>query len=103
MVGVEVGEQERVDAREVDVALERAQQLGLRDVAELARYVNLCCLWGVGFESKPGFEWAAAICAEPRLTPRLVLHQLLARALADGGLFRPRRRRRRLVGRNARP
>jgi hypothetical protein len=74
---------ERLQARWpafVDVALERAQQLGLRDVAELARYVNLCCLWGVGFESKPGFEWAAAICAEPRLAPRLVLHQLSQRS-----------------------
>jgi hypothetical protein len=64
----------------VEVALERARQLGLRHVAELARYASLCCLWGAGFEAKPRFEWAAAIAADPKLSPSLRLHQLTHRS-----------------------
>jgi hypothetical protein len=64
----------------VDVALERALQLGLRDGAELARYASLCCLWGAGFESKPRFEWAAAIVADAALSPTVRLHQLTHRS-----------------------
>lgn len=60
----------------VAAALERAHQLGLKAVAEQARYASLCCLWGSNFEAKPGFEWAAAIGAEPALSPALRLHQL---------------------------
>ena len=60
----------------VAAALERAHQLGLKDVATQARYASLCCLWGAGFENRPGFEWAAAICADPRLNATVRLHQL---------------------------
>jgi len=60
----------------VSAALERALQLGVAHAAEQARYANLCCLWGAGFETRAGFEWAAAICATPDLSPTLVLHQL---------------------------
>lgn len=64
----------------VEVALERAQQIGLRHVAELARYASLCCLWGASFETRARFEWAAAIAADPQLSPTLRLHQLTHRS-----------------------
>ncbi|MDR7273010.1 hypothetical protein J2X20_005695 [Pelomonas saccharophila] len=64
----------------VDAALERAQQIGLRHVAELARYASLCCLWGANFEARPRFDWAAAIAADPQLSPTLRLHQLTHRS-----------------------
>ncbi|HEY8877531.1 MAG TPA: hypothetical protein VIN03_08210, partial [Roseateles sp.] len=64
----------------VDAALERAQRIGLRNVAELARYASLCCLWGASFESRPRFEWAAAIATDPALSPALRLHQLTHRS-----------------------
>lgn len=64
----------------VDVALTRAQALGLRSVAELARYASLCCLWGASFETRPRFEWAAAMAADPALSPALRLHQLTHRS-----------------------
>jgi hypothetical protein len=64
----------------VAAALERAHQLGLKQAAEQARFASLCCLWGAGFEAKPGFEWAAAICADGALSPMLVLHQLSHRS-----------------------
>lgn len=67
----------------VDAALERAHQLGLKDVADQARYASLCCLWGAGFESKPRFEWAAAICAEASLSPTVLLHQLTHRSRGE--------------------
>lgn len=64
----------------VEVALERAQQIGLRHAADLARYASLCCLWGAGFETRARFEWAAAIAADPLLSPALRLHQLTHRS-----------------------
>lgn len=64
----------------IDAALERAQQIGLRDVAELARYASLCCLWGANFEARPRFDWAAAIAVDPQLSPTLRLHQLTHRS-----------------------
>ena len=67
----------------VDVSLERARQLGLRSVAELARYASLCCLWGANFEARPRFDWAAAICADPGLSPAVRLHQLDHRSRAE--------------------
>jgi len=60
----------------VAAAMERGHQLGLKQVAEQARYLSLCCLWGSSFETRPGFEWAAAICAEAALAPAVRLHQL---------------------------
>lgn len=60
----------------VAAALERAHQLGLKNVADQARHASLCCLWGSSFEARPGFEWAAAICADPNLAPAVRLHQL---------------------------
>lgn len=64
----------------VDAALERARQMGLHSVAELARYASLCCLWGASFETRPRFDWAAAIAADPALSPALRLHQLTHRS-----------------------
>ncbi|MGQ3055201.1 MAG: hypothetical protein ACT6S0_25715 [Roseateles sp.] len=64
----------------VDVALERAHQLGLKDMADQARYACLCCLWGASFETKPRFEWAAALCADAALSPTVRLHQLSHRS-----------------------
>ncbi|MGM9485093.1 hypothetical protein ACS5PN_28145 [Roseateles sp. NT4] len=64
----------------VDVALEQAQQIGLRHAADLARYASLCCLWGANFQARPRFEWAAAIATDPQLSPTLRLHQLTQRS-----------------------
>jgi hypothetical protein len=64
----------------VELALERGQALGLRHAAELARYASLCCLWGARFETRAGFEWAAAIGADTALSPALRLHQLTHRS-----------------------
>ncbi|RTL36828.1 MAG: hypothetical protein EKK53_22245 [Burkholderiales bacterium] len=64
----------------VDVALARGRALGLATVADLARYASLCCLWGASFETRPRFEWAAALAADPGLPPSLKLHQLTHRS-----------------------
>lgn len=64
----------------VDVALTRGRALGLRHVADLARYASLCCLWGASFETRPRFEWAAALAADSALQPALRLHQLTHRS-----------------------
>lgn len=67
----------------VATALQRALQLRLTQPAEQARFASLCCLWGAGFESKAGFEWAAALCADRALSPSLLLHQLSQRSRAQ--------------------
>ncbi|MBL8276473.1 MAG: hypothetical protein JNL93_07235 [Pelomonas sp.] len=64
----------------VDVALARGRAIGLGSVADLARYASLCCLWGASFETRPRFEWAAALAADPALSPALRLHQLTHRS-----------------------
>lgn len=80
------GVAEQLQARWPDfviAALERALQLGLTGPAEQARFASLCCLWGAGFETKAGFEWAAGICADLALKPTLKLHQLSHRSRAE--------------------
>lgn len=71
---------ERLQARWpafVATALDLAREMGLSASTDLARYASLCCLWGVGFESKPGFEWSQEIVCDARRRPALRLHQLL--------------------------
>lgn len=67
----------------VDMALSRGRALGLGTVADLARYASLCCLWGASFETRPRFDWAAALAADPALSPALKLHQLTHRSRAE--------------------
>lgn len=67
----------------VETAAQRALQLGMTLAAEQARYTSLCCLWGAGFESKAGFEWAAGISADRALNATLKLHQLSQRSRAE--------------------
>lgn len=66
----------------VTTSVERARVAGLRSAAEQARFVSLCCLWGAGFESRPGYEWAAAILTSAALSPALALYQLTQQSRA---------------------
>ena len=47
----------------VDLAVQQALDKGLARAASVARYVNLCFVWGPAFDDKAGFEWAAAMLA----------------------------------------
>lgn len=64
----------------VDAAREQAQRRGLGDALLQARYLNLCCAFGPGFEDRPEHEWALALLLDERLAPAVRLHQLLVRA-----------------------
>lgn len=75
----------------VDTACNSATR-HVRDPGAVARFVNLCCVFGPGFEQKPENEWARAILANDRLAESVKLHQLvvrgpreLQRRQADGG------------------
>lgn len=60
---------------------DQAEPHGLTaDAAVYARFVNLCCAFGPGFEQRPENEWALAILSDPRLPPGVRLHQLVLRA-----------------------
>jgi hypothetical protein len=67
----------------VKLAVEQAGKLNLRQAAAVARYVNLCFVWGPGFQDKAGFEWAQAILAKAAEQDWLSVHQLLQRSLLE--------------------
>ncbi|MBT9494727.1 MAG: hypothetical protein IV107_20770 [Paucibacter sp.] len=67
----------------VDLAVEQAGKLGLQHAASVARYANLCFVWGPGFQAKAGFEWAAAALAKAGESEWLSTHQLLQRSLLE--------------------
>lgn len=63
----------------VEAALQQAQRHDIDDLADLARFASLWCIWGASFADKPGFEWARDVLADARRTPALKVHQLLHR------------------------
>jgi hypothetical protein len=67
----------------VEHAVQTGQQRGLSRAASLARYVNLCFVWGPSFQDKPGFEWAAGMLAAPREREWATLHQMVRRSMAE--------------------
>jgi hypothetical protein len=73
---------ERYDAF-VELACQQAQERGLNRAPAVARYVNLCFVWGPGFQDKPGFEWASGLLAAPAEREIVTAHQLLQRSLTE--------------------
>jgi len=67
----------------VELAAQQALNLGLVRAASVARYVNLCFVWGPNFQDRPGFEWARGLLAAPRDREWATLHQLMRRSLAE--------------------
>ena len=67
----------------VELAVERGGQRGLVDAASVARYVNLCFVWGPAFQDKVGFEWAAGLLAASAGGQWLTVHQLVQRSLLE--------------------
>ena len=65
----------------IDFAMTAAERHGLRIALGAVRYVNLCFVWGTGFEDKPGFEWAHETLADPRRHEWLKVHQLVRRSV----------------------
>lgn len=62
---------------------ERCAERGLREPVHVARFSNLCFVFGTGFESRTENEWALAILLDERLAPWVKLHQLVRRAGAE--------------------
>lgn len=78
--------QERLGNRHlafVELAAQQALRHGLTGAASVARYANLCFVWGPGFQDKPGFEWAAGLLAAPPEREWASLHQLVRRSMAE--------------------
>lgn len=67
----------------VEHASQQAEKRGLSRAAAVARYVNLCFVWGPAFHDKPGFEWAQGLLAAPRSREWATSHQLLQRSLTE--------------------
>lgn len=73
-VAVRLGERQR---EFVEAALAAAEREGLDTPLQRTGFVDLWCVWGPGFESRPGFEWARAILDARQRPAALRLHQLL--------------------------
>ena len=65
----------------VELTVQQALDHGLLRAASVARFANLCFVWGPAFHDKPGFEWAAPLLASARQHEWLALHQLVQRSL----------------------
>jgi hypothetical protein len=68
----------------IELAVQQALGLGLRRAPAVARYVNLCFVWGPSFHDKPGGEWAQPVLAGAPSGTRpdgLVTHQLVRHSL----------------------
>lgn len=66
----------------VDLAVQQAERHRLTFAVGVARFVNLCFLWGTSFEQKPGFEWAMDTLADVHRHEWLIVHQLVRRSIA---------------------
>ncbi|MEO6409386.1 MAG: hypothetical protein ABIO45_11630 [Burkholderiaceae bacterium] len=64
----------------VEAALTQGRRFGIEHPIDLAGYAGLWCVWGAGFEDKPGLEWAAEILADPSRPATLKVHQLRHRS-----------------------
>lgn len=67
----------------VEVAQSAAAARQLRDRNCIARFVNLCCVFGPRFEQQKDNQWALAILAEDRLADWAKLHQLVVRGAKE--------------------
>lgn len=71
----------------VQLAVEQARKLGLRQPASVGRYVNLCFVWGPSFQERPEYAWAAQHLSDASERPAMAewasLHQLLQRSLSE--------------------
>lgn len=58
---------------------ECSRERGFAEGVQAARFANLCCAFGTGFENRTENEWALAILLDDRLLPWVRLHQLVWR------------------------
>ena len=78
--------QERLGERYVafvELATQQALKRGLTQAASVARFANLCFVWGPSFHDKPGFEWAQGLLAAPREREWATVHQMMQRSLIE--------------------
>jgi len=67
----------------IELCAQQTLQRGFVRAASVARIANLWFVWGPAFNERPGFEWAAALLAQPPEQEWLVVHQLLQRSLLE--------------------
>lgn len=64
-------------------AVQQALQRGITRAGGVARFVNLCAVWGPSFHERTGFEWARGLLAAPPEREWATVHQLVRRSLAE--------------------
>jgi len=61
----------------IELGIGRARKYGLIQGRDIARYLNLCFVWGAGFEERAGFEWARALLDDVRRDGQAKARQLM--------------------------
>jgi hypothetical protein len=73
-------------------AIQRAAALGLSAELDVVRFVDLCFLLGVDFETNPLAGWTRPILADPALSPAARMDMLYLRMEDEFNLIEKRRR-----------
>ncbi len=67
----------------VELAAQQALKMGLVRAGSVARFANLCFVWGPNFQDRAGFEWAQGLLAAPRDREWATMHQLVRRSVLE--------------------
>lgn len=67
----------------VELAAQQALKMGLVRAGSVARFANLCFVWGPNFQDRAGFEWAQGLLAAPREREWATMHQLVRRSVLE--------------------
>jgi hypothetical protein len=67
----------------VELAAQQALKMGLVRAGSVARFANLCFVWGPNFQDRAGFEWAQGLLAAPRDREWATMHQLVRRSVQE--------------------
>lgn len=65
--------------RFVESAINRAFSYGIDTQASVARFINLCMVWGFDFEMRPEHAWALRILRDSNLRSALKVDELASR------------------------
>lgn len=63
----------------IESAINRAFSYGIDTQASVARFINLCVVWGLDFEMRPEHAWALRILRDSNLRSALKVDELASR------------------------
>lgn len=65
--------------RFIESSIDRAMSYGIETESAIARFVNLCIVWGPDFEKRPEHAWAMRILKDSNLRGAVKVNELALR------------------------